>query len=238
MCNEDEETFDNAPPTSERVARRALILAAMTCRASVDAPDEDNRDVVERLLLWFDTLDLGDELHPAEAELIRTPYGQIPTARRNGETWNAEGLMVLAWALNRFDLLPHDRDVDPIEVTESVDLLYDDAGLLISSSSLRSLDERNALHEVLYATHVRLVQARRSNTPVDFRRYIEPSWFSQIGLPLKLSVEGDLLVDGVPVFEVSAERRRTVERTVGERHRASTWLVGEERVYYTTTADT
>jgi hypothetical protein len=35
-ASEAEETFDNSPQTPERVARRAVILAAMTCRASVD----------------------------------------------------------------------------------------------------------------------------------------------------------------------------------------------------------
>jgi hypothetical protein len=65
----DEET---GRPDACRVAKRALVLAAVACRSFSDhePTDPDAIDLWERLKAWVSCQDIDDEIEAAERELI------------------------------------------------------------------------------------------------------------------------------------------------------------------------
>lgn len=237
-CNPTLAVNTRPEPDPQRVARRALILATLVCRANIDNQGRDGRDVDGRLRSWFAHLDLADELAPSEATFLQTPFGQLPAGQRISTTWQAEGLLVLAWALGRCDLLPHDQLVDPVEISDSVDLLCDEAAELISAATLRSFEEREAFREIMYALDCRWTALRHAPGARDISSHFDPSWWSVLGLEPPLTADGDLFLDGRPLLEATEDRRQRVGWAVKERHRASIWLLGESESYASTRADT
>jgi hypothetical protein len=235
--NGDERADASSWPNGPRVARRALVLAALACRGSLDAVGPGAADVYARLRAWVDKLALVDELGPDEKSLLEAPLGSLEPLQAARATWHAEGLAVVAWALGRFDLPPHDEKVDPFEVTDAVGLLSDDAWLL-DEPSLRPAHERSALRELLYALHCRLTDFRRHRVPRDVRGWFEPSWLEAVAAGDLLTDDGDVTLGGRPLTEASEARLEECLWITAERHRASIWLVDGSRSYASTTPDT
>jgi Domain of unknown function (DUF4272) len=234
--SESEAIFLN-PPGPSRVARRALILAALTCRGSLDTEGSDASAMNARLRQWFERLALGDEADESERALMAAPLGSLEPAGAVRATWNAEGLAVVAWALRRFALPPHDTKVDPFEVTDAVGLLSDDVWLL-DQPELRSAEQLTALRDVLYGLHSRLTDFRRHRTTKDARTWFEPAWFEALQLVSPFAVDGDIALDGRTLAEASERHLEECLWITAERHRASIWLVGESRHYAMTVANT
>jgi hypothetical protein len=110
-------------PTVERVARRALVLTAVGARALLEqkgtvigspkttswnplnwfAKRENQR---RELLEWINLVGIGEELEPGEWEVLERPIGRLESQQQIDSTWRLEGLVVLAWALGRFELPP------------------------------------------------------------------------------------------------------------------------------------
>jgi hypothetical protein len=95
----DREDDEPEPPTPERVARRALALAAVPTHALLEQQDpydprsEANR---QRFLSWVAALGLEDELEPDEWEMLQRPVGRLDRQAAVHSTWWLEGLGVLA----------------------------------------------------------------------------------------------------------------------------------------------
>jgi hypothetical protein len=225
------------PPDPSRVARRALVLAALTCRGHLDMGGADAAAMYTRLRQWFERPMLGDEADESERLLVAAPLGSLEPAVSARATWSAEGLAVVAWALHRFDLPPHDTNVDPFEVTDAVGLLSDDIWLL-DDPKLRSAEQLDALRDVLYGLHSRLTDFRRHRTPKDARSWFEPTWFETLQLVSPFAVDGDIAVGGRSLVEASEQQVEECLWVIAERHRASIWLVGESRSYAMTVAST
>lgn len=226
-----------APPGPSRVAKRALLLAALTCRGHLDTGGPDAFATNTRLRQWFDRLALGDEADESERALIAAPFGSLEPAAAARSTWNAEGLAIVAWALRRFALPPHDTKVDPFEVADAVGLLGDDVWLL-DQPELRSAEQLAALRDVLYGLHSRLTDFRRHRTTKDARTWFEPAGFEALQLVSPFAVDGDIALGGRPLAEASERQLEECLWIIAERHRASIWLVGESRPYAMTVANT
>jgi uncharacterized protein DUF4272 len=224
------------PPDADRVAKRALILAALTCRGHLDTGGPDASAMYARLRQWFDRLALGDETDESERQLMAAPLGSLEPTVSARATWNAEGLAVVAWALRRFDLPSHDTKVDPFEVTDAVGLLSDDVWLL-DEPELRPAEQLGALRDVLYGLHSRLADFRRHRTPKDARTWFEPAWFETLQLAGPFAVDGDIVLGGLSLAEASEQQLEECLWVIAERHRASIWLVGESCPYAMTVAD-
>jgi hypothetical protein len=133
---------DTLPPSPERVARRALALAAVAGRALLEHEDPSDTGVEETrtsILAWVEGAGFGDELEPDEWQVLQLPLGAIPEQDAVNACWRLEGLGVLAWALNRFGALPHDRVVVPAELLTSMGILdVEAARSLLNNPKLRS----------------------------------------------------------------------------------------------------
>src|SRR5262249_19666341 len=154
------EANENAePPTAARVARRALALTCVTARAVLeqDAVDDlGSRGAHDRLLAWARDVGIEDELEPDEQEVLQRPPGKLDEQMQINSGWRLEGLVVLAWALGRFELPPHDQLVSMDPLWRSLGLFEADAGALLANPTLRPDEEIGALRDRLFALHWRL----------------------------------------------------------------------------------
>jgi hypothetical protein len=236
----DEEASDDKPPTPLDVARRALILSGVACRASIESYADEGyrRETAGHIHDWLDELSLWSHLEPYEEEILRAPFGALPSWLRAQGTWFVEGLALLAWSLRRCDFPPHSRKVDPIAVTDSLDFLSPDAGSLLDSPALREAVELKAAREWFYDAHCTLRHHlfRQGDGRLAY-------WIGQyvgvLGLDPEEVLAGDgLAFDGAPLTEADRGRLEDWEHVVSERHRAAIWLKGEYPLFTELPVDT
>jgi Domain of unknown function (DUF4272) len=220
-----------APPTARRAAARALVLAAVAARGLREQQrhaSEANSD-----LATLSDLGIARELEREERELLKTPVGQADKTVAANASWRAEGLAVLAWALNRFDLPPYDIPVDSAAVQQRIGLA--DPGTarqLLDSAAIRPPAEIDQ-----FATHATIVTWRLRT----FRMYPGPwdllghlrrqasfqdSWLERLRI-----VDGDLAMGARSIANVAMEEIQRCERIAVERQIAAYWLQGDDLVY-------
>src|SRR5690242_19762563 len=129
MYNAEQQSTWDMPFVIARVARRALIMAAVVCRGSLEsyADQPDAEPLHARILEWLNQTDLWKEAEPSEENLLHASLGNLHQEEVIRATWYVEGLAILAWALKQREFPRHDQQVDPPEVAESVGLLSGEA---------------------------------------------------------------------------------------------------------------
>ena len=97
---EEDELSRPPPPSPIAVARRALVLSGVVCRASIENYKDEKykRQTAEEIHEWFDELDLWPHLEAREEQILRAEFGLMPRWLRVAGTWFVEGLAILAWA--------------------------------------------------------------------------------------------------------------------------------------------
>src|SRR5207253_4114843 len=112
----------SAPPSAERVARRAMVLSLIMYRASLENfPGEPHYEALQRRLsTWVDELGLDSELENEERAFLRRRLGRADEKAVCNAAWRNEGVGALAWALGRFELPPYDEGADPRAAGSSV----------------------------------------------------------------------------------------------------------------------
>jgi hypothetical protein len=220
-------------PSPERVACRALALAAVSARAVLeqDAAEDWARESYQEILDWVRDVGFGDELEPDEWTVVQRPLGKLAPQVQIDSTWCIEGLVVLAWALGRFDLPPHDELVDVNGVWHSLGLNDVAAGrAVLDRPQLRSRDEIRTLRNRLFAVHWRLRNYGLRPEVTDFAEFARTCWFGPLdisGLPL---VRGDLALNGRRIDQSPPDALAKASSAAQERHRAVIWLwEGPER---------
>jgi hypothetical protein len=227
------------PPFAERVAQRALVLAAVVMRTQLEterATDESRRRQRE-ILRWLDDSGAGAECEPYERRLLEAPVGSVPPQESVNASWDAEGMAVLAWALRRSELPPFDRRCQPTAVAKSLGFGQPPEQSVIVGASLREPAEIAALGARLFTVHWRLRELSLRPKAVNVAEVAARTSLrlSTERLPI---VEGDLAIDGVPVARAPEERWRECLSIATERHRAANWLMGFERLYGDVITDT
>ena len=79
-----EDEFSLRPPDPNRVAARALVLSAVSCRALIekDAHNAGAETLRQRLVSWLDCIGVTEEMEPAEVTLLSTPVASLTARRR------------------------------------------------------------------------------------------------------------------------------------------------------------
>jgi hypothetical protein len=235
-----DEVDELAPPSPERVARRALVLAAVACRSGieVDAGNAKAEAFREGVVRWADEVGLTDEFEPSELALLRTPVGKLHDRQRIDASWRVEGLAVLAWALGRYELPPYDVNADGPGAGLAIGFLEEWKDTVLSAPRLRSADALTALADQLFSLHWRLRQYSLDGAPMNFAEFAPRAWFGPLPLDDLRICEVDLEVRGVPLFRAPEEVWRTVMSIARERQQAANWLEGHEPLYSEVTCDT
>jgi hypothetical protein len=97
----------SAIPQPDQVAARALGLAALVCRASLEDPSAHEQAVTmhELVLRWVREVDADRGLTPDERRILETAPGGLTREDVARAAWSQEELSVLAWALGRVPLV-------------------------------------------------------------------------------------------------------------------------------------
>lgn len=236
----DAEEMPDQPPAAIAVARRALILSAVVCRASIESYSDEayKRQTAEDIYEWLDELKLWPHVEPDEEQILRASFGALPQRLCIRGTWFVEGLAILSWALRHREFPPHDRKVDPIAITNDLDFLQPDAEKLLETPMLREATELEAAREWFYDVHCTLRGFLFHNGDGRLADWIG-QYLAVLALDSKTVRSGrSLLFDGLPLRAAERTRLREWEWIISERHRASIWLAGEYPFYTELSVDT
>jgi len=239
MSDDDDDKVDLRPPSADRVARRALTLAAVVCRSAIegDAGDSEAEALREGVLDWATKIGISPEFEPGEMASLRTPLGRLNERERIDGSWRGEGLAVLAWALGRFDLPPYDVQVDPYVVARAIGFREPATNTVLADPRLRTAEEISLLADELFSLHWRLREYSLVGKPIDFKAVAQKARFPLQIARLRL-VNGDLELRGAPIARAPEAVWREVMSIASERQQAANWLVGEDEIYSEVTCDT
>jgi hypothetical protein len=225
VADEDEEETAPVPPSAEQVARRALVLVTVSLRGILEGdPDRGPAAAFwERAAAWWRGLRLDGELEPEEAELLRAPFGRVPPQARVNASWRAEALAVLAWALGRATLPPHDEQSNPAAISGELGLLSEET--VLAAPRLRPAGELEAYRQVALTVHWRVREFSLNPRSIDFAAVCEKAWFGPLSLEGVALVDGDLAIGGVPIARAAPADLHHTMSIAQERHQAINWLV-------------
>lgn len=236
------------PPTALRVAQRMLVLGCVLERGWIEsaaigsdgsAPDLAYAELqCGKLLRWMTTLDLEGEFEPQEKDLVLAPAGALSEQQVVDATWRAEGIGVLAWAVQRFDLPPYDEFVDLSLLAEAMQFLKPGAAQLLTAPGLRSCEELEQMRRSILALHWRLVDFRIRPHSMDFATFVCTAWFGPLTLEGLRLQKGDLALHEYSIAQAPPELYDCCASIAVERHTAINWLCGTAELYSDVTTDT
>ncbi|MEN1941684.1 DUF4272 domain-containing protein [Luteimonas sp. MJ246] len=213
--------------------RRALALASVVARAGLEARagEAEAGAMHRRMRDWLRATGLDAALEPAEAELVNAPLGSLPEPAVVDASWRAEGIYVLAWALDRHPPLAHDRMVDPDDIAWALGFLDDAAPALLQDAVLRSERGIDTFLARQLALHWRLREYALRPGPMDFAAVVANGGWARLDIDATDLVDDDLAIDGVRIDRADAAQLARCTSIAGERHRAANWLAGADPVY-------
>ncbi len=229
-----EEEEVRTPPSADRVAARALAMAAVCARGLLEQeePAPDVEETRKGLLQWIDDIGVGNELEPDEWKVLQRPHKTLSRQEALNATWRLEGLGVLAWALNRHELLPIDELIQPPKLLPALGLLdADRAKLLLAEPPLRPLDELQAFADCMFALNWRMVNYRVKPEGMNFREFAKTAWFGPLEIEGVRLVNDDLAIGDQAIHQADPQRVQAASIAAVERHQAANWLVGHAPLY-------
>jgi len=224
----DDGPEDADPPSPERVARRALALTAVTGRAMLEN-DFDNglrevHDWYQELLAWVGDIGI-DEFEPDEWKVLQRPVGKLDVGMKVDSAWRLEGLVVLAWALGRFEIPPADELVQVRPLWESLGWPdADTARRLLVNPTLKSRPMICTLRNRLFTLHWRLLNQRIHPKVLDFAEFVRACTWGPMDITGLQLIDGDLALGGKRIDQVSDDLFSRSESAALERHKAVNWL--------------
>jgi hypothetical protein len=238
--SEMEDEFTPIPPTAERVAARAMVLSAVSCRGAIekDAGKPGAEELRQQILPWLEQIGAADELEPAEKTLISTPLGELDRKRSMNASWQSEGMHVLAWALHCAKLHPVHIQCDPAEIANEMGFLGDRDRTPMQSPIMRKTVEIEKWADTYLTLHWRLRLLESDPGPKDFVSCVAACTWGPLRLDQLELVNNDIAIDGVLIDQLDFNKYRTILSIVQERHQAFNWLLGFEQLYSQVTTDT
>jgi len=196
--------FEPMPPAAERVAARAMVLSAVSCRALIekDAGKPGAEEFRQRLLPWLEIVGAAEELEQPEIDLISTPLGELDKEKRLDASWQAEGMAALAWVLGAAELPPVQIQCEPSDVANAMGFLDDRENTPLNNPRLREAVEIEKRTDTYLTLHWRLRQFSIDPSPMDFRASVLACKWASMRLDELEIVENDLAIDGVRIDKV------------------------------------
>ena len=213
------------PPSAGQVARRALVLAVVSCRGilELDPARDQARQFWDRVAPWCRSVGLEADLEQDEAALLSTPFGSAQPQALVNASWRSEALAVLGWALQMSSLPPHDTQGDPSVVAGALGFLKDRT--VLDLPRLRTATELVDYANVAFTVHWRLRDFSLNPRALDFAQFCKTAWFGPLSLQGVRLEDGDLAVGHTAISKASEPAVRTTMSIARERHQAANWLV-------------
>ena len=208
--NSDQETDDEVltPPDASRVAARALTLSLVTCRGFIERDAGKADQFWASVLEWFKGLEIDEEAESWERQVLETPLGSLDKQLEVNAQWLCEGLIVIAWALNRHELPAHDEQVSAAKVGNSLGFAAPIEATVLHRPTLRPAEELLALRETYFSLHWRLRNFKHDPKGMDFEDFAKSAWFGPLSLEGLRLIEGDLAVGERPLCKADPESVR------------------------------
>jgi hypothetical protein len=218
-----------------RVAKRALCLAAVSARGLLELeqmPSEQAAREQERLLEWVGELALEQELEQRELAVLQQKIGTLSQQSKVNATWRLEGLGVLTWALEHFELPVYDQVVDAGLVLPAVGFLdLSRAVAFLKEPQLRSSQQLRTVQDQCFALHWRLRNFHLDKKPMNFRKFAGECWFGPLDISSARFCDDDLAIGDESIGSAREEEFRKALSIASERHIAINWLVSGGEVY-------
>lgn len=228
------------PPSPQRVAARAIVLAAVACRALIES--DAKKPGAEQLRLdvseWLQRIGVANEMEDSESSIVSVPLGKLDRKAGIDASWCSEGMVVLAWALGRVPLPAYYEQCDPSEVANEMGFLCDRDATVLDRPILRDPSDIQVQAETYLTLHWRLRQFSVDSKTMDFPAYVSDCAWGPLRLDGIELFDGDLAVNGIRIDRLDNSDFRATLSIVQERHRALNWLIGWESVYSQVTTDT
>lgn len=240
---EDEPYSEPPPPSAETVARRALILSAISCRGIVEG-DKQNPEGAAKLAQqsyqWLLTLGLESDFSDWERTIFDTPFGQLSDRDQINASWRSESVVVMAWALGQCDLPGFAEQCDPAETANCLGFLQPIELTASNAPKLRSRDVLQEYNEFIYNVHWRIRHFSFERKAHDFESLANKAWGKPIlRHGLTLAEDKDISLNGISLSKTSESEWRPFASITQERHQASNWLIGyASEDFYEVTTDT
>jgi hypothetical protein len=240
MPDNEVDDFELTPPLPARATKRALVLAAVSCRGVIENdPDSAGAEGLRsRLLPWLDEVGASSELEDQERLLLSAPIGSLDPRKSLAAGWQSEGMAALAWALDCLELPPFYQQCDPAETAAVMGFLRDIDETPLLKPFLRSADQIGALADSYLTVHWRLREQTLRPRHMDFVDYVARCNWGPLHLDGLEIMDGDLAVKGTPVNQLDESQFQEALSITRERHQALNWLVGTEELYSDVTTDT
>ena len=237
----DEDT-EPEPPSTERILKRALCLAAVAIRSRAEETG-DVENFRAEFLPWLNSEGLEDELEPWERESVNAPQGGLSEHDRSEGLCLPASCHMLAWALGLADLPRPDKR--PMAADLLAPLGFESlAPPSIAVADLLERAQRRSAGELAYANglclaiHWRYVQQQLRPEPLDFLELSKTTEWRKFDISGPWIVDGDLGFDGAPIHELGPDDMPVGFMLATYRHKASNWLQGVEPVFSRVPIDT
>jgi len=216
--------------TPAQVAKRAVILAALSMRGSFEVTSDPRaRKFSTHLLPWLTKIGCGSEVDPFEREQFQTPYGTLSESQWLDVRSAGEASNFYLWTLQvvkRIDL----KSVTEPPAYERLPILRPECSEIIDSARLRPVSDVESM--VIQIVLVRsLLQESRLDPaarPV-LRRANLAILKKEFGLtPPNAAIS---YAEGM-VYDMTPEERSTASGLSYIRHHAAGWLFSDRSTYY------
>lgn len=154
MAPSDENEF--VPQSPQDVAKRVLALLAVVDKAHNENADELNH--------WVSVHQIHKYFSPVELAFFNT---EVPSEQEiQNQSWRAEALVPLFWALGQLDELPPLNVQISWDDIKEFDSVIDDPDAFILNAELRSNDILQEAEQHLYHQHWRVRDAELFGKPM------------------------------------------------------------------------
>ncbi|MGO4213851.1 DUF4272 domain-containing protein [Terriglobus sp. 2YAB30_2] len=153
-----QEDWENVPwlrPGARQIAERCIVLLCVA--ASKDFEPGHFSEWIEENGLWH-------AVSPNEHLLLTQPQTDKD---RITALWRSEALVVLLWAIRKWDDLPSwNQQIDIAELLRHVPAFGEPLGTFVASANLRSEEEIDTVREEHYQAHWQVRDARINGKPM------------------------------------------------------------------------
>lgn len=223
-----------SPPPLQIVVARAFTSCALAMRAQLDLHEQADAvtAIISQARTWLAEHGFDRVLDDDEAAALAAAPGTLDPALRERYALLGEASGVLAWALRCAALPAPDTPIDAADAAAALGFLTAPGAALATSARLRDREETARYADIAGALHWRIQRQMTEPGALLMSRWRG----DQLAWPEEVSpaqfVDEDLAAGGRAVSTISDRELLPWLQRTAERHRASLWLLGQQRDYW------
>ena len=218
------------PREPQQIAKRALILGAVSFRSSLEVTTHPRvTELAQRLFPWLAEMGCHDEIDPIERELLETPVGRLGPSLRADANWAGEAATFFCWMLGLVPPMEEARLANPSCLPDVLFILKPKAAEVIRSATLRDRGEieDTCRHFVLIRSI--LQESRVEGVARNVVRQLNLRKLGEVGLA---ATEDAVTRASEAVSRMTPEERRVMAGAYFVRDHAAFWYLSGRASYF------